>query len=223
MIPREKVIERLHREGKTPREKGIERLNREANKATLAGYAVMLFSMLIGLILGLVISINEKGIKMPEALFGFLAFAGFSGAGWAGLRELLGQKKRRLLEIERLKKAAPFYEAYRSGRTTFEALPQKSDERQRLRETYHQLKEAIEAQLKTHKEEKEFLQNNGKIEDAQGMAALILDLEDAEKQLQKELSIIERSFHPVQTPHVAAEPSPVGRIDPASETGLEEY
>lgn len=217
----------------TPREKGIERLKREAKNDSLgvAGGSIVLTICafaIAGGFLGLIYLAIGDSIE-GALLYIVLLLAGAILMGlvvwllrWLA-RENKGIKRRRHQEIERLTQAKPFYEAYRNGRTLSEALPQKNDERQKLRETYHQLKEAIEAQLKKYKEEKEILQRDGKIEDAQGMAALILDLEDAEKQLHKELAIIERTFHPVQTPHVAAEPSPVGKIDPASETGLEEY
>jgi hypothetical protein len=218
----------------TPKKRGIERLRREArNDAAFAVFKIVFFGtsalLSAGGILFLIYLILD-GLRITGgALFIILIPAGVLAIGvcaWFTRWLAPGFQKestRRLHEIERMVEAQPFYEAYRNGQTISERLPQKNNELQKLREKYHQLKEAVEAQLKTHKEEKEWLQKTGNIEDAQGMAALILDLEDAEKQLQKELSFIERASQPIQTPQVTADPPPITRLKPSRETGLEDY
>jgi hypothetical protein len=203
----------------TPREIGVKHLRSQATNQTLLAIFIGVFAgvpvALTGWLLSFVLSI-------PIGYVISLAVAGL--AVWLSTIQQRGGRKQRLLEIQMLSECVPFYEAYRAGRLLQSERPPKSDfEQKELREKYHRSKEVIAGQIKSHQQDKERLQGNGKRKEAEGMAALILDLEDAEKQLQKELALLERAYHQTQEPRVEMARPPIAAQERIEETGLERY
>lgn len=201
----------------TPRERGIRRLNQDASKAlvtyTIIGMLFPAFGMYLVLTQG-------HGGDWDIQFYTLLTFIMMGVCIARGVRD----RRAKLLEVNTLGESKPFAEAYRNGSILIlEKSLRSESERRELREKYHRLKGLIENQIRSHKNQKEAFQYAGKIEDVQGMTALIVDLEDAEKQLQKELALIERGYQPIQTPQVIADPPPVTRLKPSRETGLEDY
>lgn len=215
----------------TPREHAIERLRIDAKAAGMS-LEIRLMIWVLSFValgaLGCALFIASSEYKQTIHYVALFFFIFVFIAGIAGIRPVIQYGKTLtegyLVPLDTLAECEPFYTAYRNGQmVTDEKSLQSEAKRRELREKYHRLKGSIENQLPGYTYRKNISIFEKRDEDAQGVTALILDLEDAEKQLQKELSFIEREYQPIQPAQVRADPPPVARTKPTRETGLEGY
>lgn len=203
----------------TPRENAIAQLRRDANSNATEFVVrigcIPIILLICGIWFTLVNGITTGGMIFVGITGGIVLYLIYVGRG--GRFTLLNT-------IEALAAVEPFYTAYREGQTLItEETLKNSAKCHELRERYYQLKGAVETNINFHKERRQNLLNRGLNQEAHGETMILLDYEDAEKQLQKELAILERGYQPIQTPQVIADPPPVARTKPTRETGLEDY
>jgi hypothetical protein len=122
--------------------------------------------------------------------------------------------------LESLLKLEPLTNAYRTGRSFVEEAPPKdSKELINLRDRYTDFCQLA----KTYKDVYESASKNPYNKYRNEHAALLNDVEDAYRQAQKELMLLERAYHLIETPQIIVAPSPISSQLLTAETGLERY